>query len=118
MASFRPFFKGFKNTTSINDTPSVSSNGIVYLDENLSKEENIATISATCSGEKWKNRETETAPFRLDFIVDCQDEMYKIKANGVSFEKKYIELPTEEEIELLIQAVGRLGLEKIKQVVQ
>ena len=98
--------------------PSVLSDGIAYLDENLSKEENIATISATCFGEKWKNKECETTSFRLDFIVDCQDEMYKIKANGVSFEKKYVELPTEEEIVAMIQAVGRLGLEKIKQVVQ
>ena len=98
--------------------PSVLSDGIAYLDENLSKEENISTISATCFGGKWKNKEGETTSFRLDFIVECQDEMYKIKANGVSFEKKYVELPTEEEIVAMIQAVGRLGLEKIKQVVQ
>lgn len=111
MKSFEPFFEEFENFTSIN-------NDLHDLDENLSKQENVGSISATCQGQKWKHQQAETAVFRLDFVVDFQDEVYKIKANGLSFEKKYTELLTEEEITAMMKAVGKLGLEKIKNVVQ
>lgn len=117
MSSFQPFFEEFEKQTLINNGVEMSGNGLEYLDENLSKQENIGSISATCKGQKWKHQQTETAVFRLDFVVEFQDEVYKIKANGLSFEKPYIELLTGEEIDNLIQAVGKFGLEKIKKVI-
>jgi Fic family protein len=118
MVSFQPFFEEFEKWTSINNGVEKSGKGLAYLDGNLAKQEDISSISATCKGQKWKPQLAETAVFQLDFVVDFHDNVYKIKANGLSFEKKYTELLTEEEITAMIQAVGKLGLEKIKNVMR
>ncbi len=118
MASFRTFFDFFDNLTFIDLTVSQTENSIDFLDKNLAKTTETTSIKATCLGKNWVHNLSETKSFSLDLIVEFHEAVYKIKANGLSFEKSYIELPSEEEIEALIKAIGKLGLEKIKNVMR
>ena len=117
MASFRSFFEKFETTTHINGIHSTDEIGITYLDKFLPSSIDVHSITASCIGKNWKHNFAETSLFRLDLIIEFDDYVYKIKANGLSFEKSYIELPTDEEIDALIQAFGKLGLEKIKKII-
>lgn len=117
MSSFNSFFEEFENLTLINGSRSTNDVGMDYLDKFIPNNPNISSIYATCIGKNWKYKFSETSLFRLDIMIEFHDYIYKIKANGLSIEKLYIELLTGEEIDNLIQVVGKLGLEKIKNVV-
>jgi Fic family protein len=117
MFSFESFFDEFENLSLINAHRSTDDKGLIYLDKFLQNQPDVQAICVSTIGKNWRHKHSETSVFSLDLIIEFHDSVYKIKANGLSFEKPYIELLTFEEIDALIQAVGKLGLEKIKKVI-
>jgi Fic family protein len=114
MTSFNAFFDHFDTFSLINNSHPIDDSERIHLEEFA----HINSLSATWIGKNWQHNLAETTSFRLDLWIELHDNHYTIKANGLILEKQYIELLSGEEIEALIQAVGKLGLEKIKQVMQ
>jgi Fic family protein len=118
MMSFNTFFLNFENLTLIDGSRSTSDVGIDYLDKYLLSKNINHSISATYSAKNWKHNFEETSQLRLDLTIRFHEYIYEIVANGLTIKKQYSELITEEEFDLIIQTVGKMGLEKIRKIIQ
>jgi Fic family protein len=118
MTSFKSFFEKIDNYTTIKERNTIGHKGLEPLDKSILKYENLTSIQAHILSEKWKHDFNETTLFRLDLIIEFDEFNYVIIANGLSIKKQYSELISEEESDLIIQTVGKMGLEKIRKIIQ
>jgi Fic family protein len=118
MSSFNSFFKKIDNHTSIKERFTIGHKGLEPLDKSILKYENPTSIQANVLSDSWKHDSGQSIVFQLGLIIEFDEFNYVVKANGLSIKKQYSELITEEESDLIIQTVGKMGLEKIRKIIQ